>query len=203
MKLIVGLGNPGPKYETTRHNVGWLALDRMIDAWKASGPKTQNQAEVWSATVDGEKVLLVKPQTFMNLSGRAVAPLMQFYKCAPDDLLVLQDEVDLPPATLRIKSGGGAGGHNGLKSIDECIGSNAYHRFRFGVGHTRDFNPRMDVADWVLGQFTQSECDALDPVFDRAIAAAKLFIAGDMRKAMNLYNSSPKDPAEKAAKGNG
>ena len=202
LKLIVGLGNPGAKYETTRHNVGWLALDRMIEAWKATGPKSQNQAEIWSATVGGEKVLLVKPQTFMNLSGRAVAPLMQFYKCEPEDLIVLQDEVDLAPAVLRLKSGGGSGGHNGLKSIDECIGSNAYHRVRIGVGHTRDLNPRMDIADWVLGQLSQYECDLLDPVFERITAATKLLIAGDARQAMNLYNSPPKDPAAKAAKGN-
>jgi PTH1 family peptidyl-tRNA hydrolase len=196
VKIVVALGNPGPRYETTRHNVGWLALDRMIEEWKATGPKTQNQAEIWSATVDGEKVILVKPQTFMNLSGRAVAPLMQFYKCEPGDLLVLQDEVDLPPAALRLKTGGGSGGHNGLKSIDECLGTNAYHRVRIGIGHTRDFNPRMDVADWVLGQLTQAECDALDPVFERIIAATKLFIAGDMRRAMSLYNAAPKGEKE-------
>ena len=196
MKLVVGLGNPGVKYETTRHNVGWLALDRMIEDWKAVGPKKEGQAEVWSATVEGEKVLLVKPQTFMNLSGRAVAPLMQFYKCAPADLIVLQDEVDLPPASLRIKTGGGSGGHNGLKSIDESIGANAYHRIRIGVGHARDYNPHMDTADWVLGQFTQSECDALDAVFDRVAAAAKLLIAGDARRAMSLYNASSKSPKE-------
>lgn len=192
MKLIVGLGNPGAKYETTRHNVGWLALDRMIEDWKATGPKSQNQAELWSATVDGEKVLLIKPQTFMNLSGRAVAPLAQFYKCTPADIIVLQDEVDLPPSSIRIKTGGGSGGHNGLKSLDETLGSNAYHRIRLGVGHPRDFNPHMDTADWVLGQFTQEECDALDSVFDRVIAATKLLIAGDARKAMTLYNAPEK-----------
>jgi PTH1 family peptidyl-tRNA hydrolase len=193
LKLIVGLGNPGTKYETTRHNVGWLALDRMIEVWKATGPKKDGQAETWSSTVDGEKVLLIKPQTFMNLSGRAVAPLMQFFKCAPEDLIVLQDEVDLPPAALRIKTGGGAGGHNGLKSIDESIGANTYHRIRIGVGHARTLNPHMDTADWVLGQFTQAECDALDPLFDRVIAATKLLIAGDARRAMTLYNASPKE----------
>lgn len=193
MKIIVGLGNPGPKYETTRHNVGWLALDRMIDEWKAAGPKKDSQAETWSATVDGEKVLLVKPLTFMNLSGRAVAPLMRFHKCEPADLIVLQDEVDLPPAGLRVKTGGGSGGHNGLKSIDESLGANGYHRIRIGVGHARDFNPHMDTADWVLGQFTPAECEALDPLFDRVLAAAKLLVAGDARRAMSLYNASPKD----------
>jgi len=193
LKIIVGLGNPGTKYETTRHNVGWLALDRLIEEWKANGPKKESGAETWTATVEGEKVLLVKPLTFMNLSGRAVGPLMQFYKCEPTDLIVLQDEVDLPPASLRIKTGGGAGGHNGLKSIDESLGNNGYHRIRIGVGHARDFNPHMDTADWVLGQFSEAECEALDPLFDRVVAATKLLIAGDVRRAMSLYNASPKD----------
>lgn len=195
MKIIVGLGNPGSKYETTRHNVGWLALDRMIEDWKATGPKLQNQAEVWTATIAGEKVLLVKPQTFMNLSGRAVAPLMQFYKCEPSDLIVLHDELDLAPATLKIKTGGGNGGHNGLKSIDECLGSNEYHRVRIGIGHSRDFNPHMDVADWVLSQFSQNECNDLDPLFDRVRDAAVLVMRGDLKKAMNDFN-------QKTAKGN-
>ncbi len=190
MKIIVGLGNPGAKYETTRHNVGWLALDRIIDAWKATGPKTQNQAEVWTASHAGEKVLLVKPQTFMNLSGRAVAPLLQFYKAGISDLIVIYDEVDLPPAGLKLKTGGGSGGHNGLKSIDESLGGeNGYHRVRIGIGHPRDFNPQMDLADWVLGQFTQSECDALDPVLERVREAVSLLVANDPKKAMNLYNT--------------
>lgn len=195
MKIIVGLGNPGTKYETTRHNVGWLALDRMIEAWKAAGPKKENQAEIWTASFRGEKILLVKPLTFMNLSGRAVAPLMQFYKCEPGDLVAIHDELDLAPAALRVKTGGGNGGHNGLKSLDESLGTNGYHRIRIGIGHPRDFNPQMDVADWVLSQFTQSECDAIDPVLDRAREATELLIVGDTKKAMNIYNTAPKSEA--------
>lgn len=195
MKIIVGLGNPGRKYETTRHNVGWLALDRMIEDWRATGPTVRNQAEVWSATVAGEKVLLVKPQTFMNLSGRAVAPLVQFYKCEPQDLIVIHDELDLAPATMKIKTGGGNGGHNGLKSIDECLGTSDYHRVRIGIGHSRDFNPHMDVADWVLSQFSQSECNDLDPLLDRARDAVQLLVRGDLKKAMNDFN-------QKTSKGN-
>lgn len=195
MKIIVGLGNPGTQYETTRHNVGWLALDRLVDSWRAAGPKTQNGAEVWQATRGGEKVLLVKPLTFMNLSGRAVAPLAQFYKCAPEDVVAIHDELDLAPATIRIKTGGGNGGHNGLKSLDEHLGSSAYHRIRLGIGHPRDFNPRMDVSDWVLAPFSQSECDALDPVLDRAREAAELLIIGEAKRAMNIYNASPKADA--------
>lgn len=193
MKIIVGLGNPGLKYETTRHNVGWLALDRMIEDWKATGPKSQHQAEIWTATVAGEKVLLIKPQTFMNLSGRAVAPLVQFYKCASEDVVAIHDELDLVPARLQLKSGGGNGGHNGLKSLDESLGTNTYARIRIGIGHPRDYNPQMDVADWVLSQFTQSECDALDTVLDRARDATFAIITGDLKKAMNSFNTSVRE----------
>src|SRR5947209_2000372 len=128
MKLVVGLGNPGPRYETTRHNVGFLALDRLVEAWSAQGPKIQNSSEVFTAKVGGEPVLLVKPQTFMNNSGKGVAPLATFYKCAPTDVIVIHDEVDLKPLQIRIKSGGGSGGHNGLKSMDQFLGSNEYLR---------------------------------------------------------------------------
>src|SRR4051794_16113943 len=137
MKIVVGLGNPGPKYETTRHNVGFLAVDRLIDEWKATGPASKHQGEVYQADVRGEKVLLVKPETFMNLSGRCVAPLMVFFKCKPSDLIVIHDDLDLIPFALRIKTGGGTGGHNGLKSLDESLGAgqNGYHRIRIGIGH--------------------------------------------------------------------
>lgn len=199
MKIVVGLGNPGPKYETTRHNVGWLALDRLIDDWKAQGPQVKNQGEVWQARVGGEQVLLVKPLTFMNLSGRAVGPLATFYKCAPTDIIVLQDEVDLPPMTFRLKTGGGSGGHNGLKSLDDSLGGNGYHRVRIGVGHPRDFNPRMDTADWVLGQFSQNELNELDPQLDEIRKAVEMMIAGDMKSAMNRFNVDKKAEAEKKA----
>ncbi|MBC7386518.1 MAG: aminoacyl-tRNA hydrolase [Cryobacterium sp.] len=194
MKIIVGLGNPGSKYETTRHNVGWLALDRMIDDWKAVGPKTQNQAEVWTANLGGEKVLLLKPQTFMNLSGRAVAPIVQFYKASPEDLIVIHDELDIPPNTLKLKTGGGNGGHNGLKSIDECLGLNNYHRVRIGIGHPRDYRPQMDVADWVLAHYSPSECADLDEVFTRTRDAVRMLVAGDMKRAANSFNQKISNP---------
>src|SRR5687768_5190701 len=123
MKLVVALGNPGPKYETTRHNAGWLALDYLIDEWKATGPVSQNEGEVWQASVGGEKVLCVKPQTYMNVSGKCVAPIFKFYKLQPEDLVVLHDEVDLKSMQLRLKTGGGTGGHNGIKSLDAHLGA--------------------------------------------------------------------------------
>ena len=188
MKIIVGLGNPGPKYETTRHNVGFLAADRLVDEWKATGPKVQYESEIFTTKVGGEPVLIVKPQTFMNLSGRGVAPLATFYKCAPSDVIVIHDEVDLKPLALRIKSGGGSGGHNGLKSMDESLGSNEYHRLRIGVGHPRVFNPQMDTADYVLSPFTDGELQGLDVLFDQVVKALTLMIDGQVLKAMTLYN---------------
>lgn len=188
MKIVVGLGNPGPKYETTRHNVGWLALDRLIDSWKATGPKNDHQAEVFRTKVDGEDVLLIKPQTFMNLSGRSVAPITKFFKCEPNDLIVLHDEVDIPPCALKIKTGGGSGGHNGLKSLDESLGTNAYHRVRLGVGHPRNFNLRMDTADYVLGQIPDVELERWDAIFNDVEKAVRLILKGESLKAMTLYN---------------
>src|SRR3989338_9628850 len=122
MKIVAGLGNPGPRYETTRHNVGFLAADRLIDRWNAKGPAAKHEAEIFEAGVGGEKVLIVKPQTFMNLSGRSLAPLVRFYKCDPTDLLVIYDDLDLEPLALRLRTGGGTGGHNGLRSIHEHLG---------------------------------------------------------------------------------
>jgi PTH1 family peptidyl-tRNA hydrolase len=188
VKLIVGLGNPGARYETTRHNIGWLALDRLIEDWKAIGPKSQNQAIVWSASFGGEKALLVKPQTFMNLSGQAVAPIAQFFKCSPDDVIVIHDELDIPPGAMKLKTGGGNGGHNGLKSIDACLGTADYHRVRLGIGHPRDFQPKMDVADWVLAQFSQAECEDLDALFERTREAVEAILRVGMKRAANDFN---------------
>lgn len=188
MKLIVGLGNPGAKYETTRHNIGWLALDRMIEDWKGVGPKSQNQGLIWSGTLHGEKLLFVKPQTFMNLSGAAVSPLYQFYKCAPEDVIVIHDELDIPPGLMKLKTGGGNGGHNGLKSLDASLGTNNYHRVRLGIGHPRDYNPQMDVADWVLAQFSQAECNGLDAFFERTRDAVRMILTHGLTRAANQFN---------------
>ncbi|MBL7716405.1 MAG: aminoacyl-tRNA hydrolase [Bdellovibrionales bacterium] len=190
MKLIVGLGNPGQKYETTRHNVGFLIIDQLVDEWKATGPTTKNQAEVWSATIAGEKALLIKPQTFMNLSGRSVGPFFQFHKCEPGDLIVIYDELDLKPSSYRLKTGGGTGGHNGLKSIDEALGSanNGYHRIRMGIGHPRALNLKMEPADYVLGRFSDDELAGVAQNALDVRKAIELIVAGDMKQAMNLYN---------------
>lgn len=194
MKIIVGLGNPGTRYETTRHNIGFLFVDYLVEHWKASGPEQKHQAEVWKTTVQGEPVLLIKPQTYMNLSGRSVAPFFQFYKCQPSDLVVVHDEVDLVPLEIRFKTGGSSGGHNGLKSIDECLGSGQlqYHRVRLGVGHPRMIQSQMDVADWVLGRIPDGEWDHLPDLFERTRKGVELILAGKMLEAMNRFHGKPK-----------
>ncbi len=192
MKIIAGLGNPGVKYETTRHNAGFLALDRMVEAWKASGPSNKAQSEVYQAIVGGEKVILMKPQTFMNESGKAVGELFRLYKCEPKDLLVIHDEIDLPPLTLRLKTGGGTGGNNGLKSIDAHLGGLAtgYHRIRIGVGHPARIPGKAMIqpADWVLGQFSDEELGGLDPLLDRVVQAAEMILRGEIGPAMTEFN---------------
>lgn len=196
MKIIAGLGNPGPKYETTRHNVGFLAVDRMIDDWRASGPEDAFESTIHKASVGGEKVLLVKPETFMNLSGESIAPMLNFYKCTLDDLIVIHDDLDLKPLALRVKTGGGTGGHNGLKSIDQCLGGKSdYHRIRIGIGHPLKLvHPSVQgkharqVVDYVLQNFTDEELGELDPLLDRVTKAAELIIRGESRQAMTEFN---------------
>jgi peptidyl-tRNA hydrolase, PTH1 family len=190
MKLVVGLGNPGPRYETTRHNAGFLAVDRLVDAWKAQGPNDAFEGEVWQASVAGEKVYLIKPQTFMNLSGKTVGPIFKFYKCTPEDLIVIHDDLDLKPLALRIKTGGGTGGHNGLKSIDSHLGSamTGYHRIRIGIGKPAFYNRTQSTVDFVLEQFLDEELSRLDPLLDEVTAATELLIRGEAARAMNQFN---------------
>lgn len=192
MKIVAGLGNPGPKYETTRHNVGFLAVDRLIDRWSATGPAIKNQGEAYQATVKGEKVLILKPQTYMNLSGQCVAPFMTFYQCAPEDLIVVYDELDLKPLSFRLKTGGGAGGHNGIKSLDECLGAGkqGYHRVRIGIGHPRALGLPIQPVDYVLQRFSDGELEGLDPLFDKVAEAVEQILVGDMRGAMTKFNRS-------------
>lgn len=192
MKIVVGLGNPGPKYETTRHNAGFLAVDRLIEAWKARGPERGNQAEVYQAEFDGEKILILKPQTYMNLSGRAVAPVFNFYKCSVEDLIVIHDDLDLAPAAIRIKTGGGNAGHNGLKSIDASIGKNGYHRIRLGIGRPAQGSP-VETVDYVLQLFSHSELKEIDALLDQVVVATQLLVQGKASEAMNRFNGKKKD----------
>jgi len=171
-KIIVGLGNPGPKYETTRHNIGFLALDHLVHFFKASGPIKKNEAELYEASFAGEKIFLIKPQTYMNLSGKSVGPLFHFHKCAPEDLIVIHDDVDLKPLSIRIKTGGGTGGHNGLKSLDEHLGNknNNYHRIRLGIGRS----DQLPVEKYVLQMFSDEELKNLPNAFEKTQKAIEL-----------------------------
>lgn len=201
MKIIAGLGNPGPQYEMTRHNIGFLAVDRLIDQWQASGPVSKFGGHLYQAKWQGESLILIKPQTYMNLSGRCIGPLMHFYNCEPEDLVVIHDDLDLHPFALRIKTGGGTGGHNGLKSIDESLGKEGtkYHRIRIGIGHpsTNDQNSQsfqrsqrsmIPTADYVLQAFDDSELKLLDSVLTDVVDAAQEILLGHIQEAMNKYH---------------
>ncbi len=159
--LIVGLGNPGNEYAKTRHNVGFMAID-MLAPEDASWKKEKN-ALTAHLDIDGTKVILAKPQTFMNNSGEAVGPLMAFYKIPLENLIVIHDDMDLKVGTLREKVGGSSAGHNGIKSIDAAVG-NEYRRIRIGIGHPRDFEIQMNPADWVLGKFESEQLKQIQSV---------------------------------------
>lgn len=159
--LIVGLGNPGTEYENTRHNVGFMALDALAptDAiWKK-----EKNALVTKCEIDGHKVILAKPQTFMNNSGDAVLPLMTFYKIPLENLIVIHDDMDIKVGDKKEKIGGSSAGHNGIKSIDAAVG-NEYRRIRIGIGHPRDFESPISPVDWVLGKFDPEQLNTIKTV---------------------------------------
>ena len=196
MKLVVGLGNPGRKYEKTRHNAGFLAIDRLIERWKAIGPSAKFNGQVFTCTLPApgdESVMLLKPQTFMNASGESVAPIFKYYQCKITDLVVIHDELDLPRASLRIKTGGGAGGHRGIQSIDLLLGLTSYHRVRIGIGRPEVLEGVTEappVVDHVLQKFDAEELKSLDPLLDRVGDAVEKILAGQIIQAMNIYNRS-------------
>lgn len=188
MKIIAGLGNPGQRYRNTRHNVGFRAIDRLVDRWRATGPNRKSQGELYHTSLSGEMVILVKPETFMNRSGVCVGSLFEFYKLTPEDLIVIHDDIDLQFLALRIKIGGGSGGHNGLKSIDERIGpqNNGYHRVRIGIG--RPENNRIQPSEWVLQQFSGDESGKIGELLDMAADSVELIVKGKAFEAMNKFN---------------
>lgn len=160
MKIIVGLGNPGPKYLETRHNVGFILLDRLAD--KASTDFTQVKFDgiYGKGELFGETVLLVKPMTFMNVSGRCVGSFCRFFKIEPQDLIVIQDDIDMAPGKVKLRTGGGHGGHNGIRDIIKVTGQNGFHRIKYGVG--KPANPKHEMTNWVLGKLSDEEFDHLD-----------------------------------------
>lgn len=182
MKLLVGLGNPGRSYARHRHNVGFMALDRMAEDLRLPPWRKKFGGLVSDATIGGQKVLLHKPETFMNRSGHAVAQAMTFFKLEPSDVIVFHDELDLQAGKVRIKTGGGVAGHNGLRSLSACLGGPDFRRVRIGIGHPGD---KERVTGHVLGDFASADRDWLEPLLDALTQALPLIVAGDDSGAMN------------------
>lgn len=189
MKVIVGLGNPGPQYRGTRHNVGFDVLERLAESLGVAFTKEKHQGLLAEASARGAKVLLVKPLTFMNRSGDCVAPAVHNKVSSPADVLVVTDDVNLPLGRLRIRAGGSAGGHNGLKSLIERLGSDQFPRLRVGVGDKRATG---DLADHVLSKFLPEEREVVAAMTARAVDAALLWVAEGVERTMNEFNVETK-----------
>jgi PTH1 family peptidyl-tRNA hydrolase len=191
MKLIVGLGNPGKEYAQTRHNAGWMALDRLAErAGTSWGKDAKLDADVAKASVDGQTAILLKPQTYMNESGRSVASAMGYYKIAAPDILLVQDEMDLAPGSLKFSAGGRPGGHNGVDSVYTALGGTAVTRLRIGVGRPTN---GQDSADWVLGRADATTVETAHASAD----AIRDWIAGGMEVVMNRWNAKGKNEETK------
>ncbi|HYZ16867.1 MAG TPA: aminoacyl-tRNA hydrolase [Candidatus Acidoferrum sp.] len=184
--MIVGLGNPGPKYECTRHNAGFIVVDALAERWGIDAREWQKKGDARYALARGKHVVLVEPQSFMNLSGRPTQSIATFYKVPPERILVVVDELDLPFGTLRMRASGSAGGHNGLKSLIEVFGPN-FPRLRVGIGRGHV----GDAIDRVLGHFSAEEKRALPAVVDRAVEGTELWLRDGVTAAMNVVNVKP------------
>jgi len=186
MYIIVGLGNPTRQYEGTRHNAGFDSLDCLADKLGISVSEKKHKALCGKGVLGGERVVLVKPQTFMNLSGESVREVSDFYKVSPENIIIIYDDISLEPGQLRIRLKGSAGGHNGMKSIISHLGTQEFPRIRVGVGEKPE---RMDLADYVLGHFPKEEKELMDGAFREAAEAACMMIEEGADKAMNRFNA--------------
>lgn len=191
--LIVGLGNTGLKYDGTRHNAGFLAVDALAEQLGVRIDRLRFKSLCADAMIGDIRVLLMKPSTFMNNSGEAVIEAVRFYKIPPERVLVLFDDVSLDLGRLRIRRKGSDGGHNGIKSILYHLGSDAFPRIKIGVGQKP--HPDYDLADWVLGRFDKKDTKLLDETFAHAADAARMIVGGKISEAMNHYNTAPGKPA--------
>ena len=184
--LIVGLGNPDKKYENTRHNCGWLALDYIADKRGCKVNKIKYKSFVGECTIAGKRVMLMKPTTYMNNSGQAVTEAMRFYKLPPENVIVIFDDVSLDVGKMRIRQKGSDGGQKGMRSIIYLSGKDTFPRIKIGIGAKP--NPDWDLADWVLSRFSKDEGKLLEEMFDNAADAIALMVDGKIDRAMNLYN---------------
>ena len=184
--LLVCLGNPGDQYENTRHNVGFMVADEVAERLRVPIQKLKYKALTNTVTLGGQKVLVMKPVTYMNLSGEAVRQAADFYKVAPDHVLVVSDDTSLAVGKLRIRKGGSAGGHNGLKSIIQHLGTDQFPRLRLGVGEKP--HPDYDLADWVLGRFQVEDKKQVDGAVKRAADAIECILSQGLDKGMNKFN---------------
>ena len=193
MFIIVGLGNPGLKYEGTRHNVGFDVIDKIAEEYHIAVDTRKHRALIGRGVIDGFRVILAKPQTFMNLSGESIRELVDYYKVDEEtDLIVIYDDISLDVGQLRIRKKGSAGGHNGIKSIISHLGHDAFLRIKIGVGE----KPRgYDLADYVLGHFSKDDRAKMQEGYTRAMHAAEMLVAGDVEQAMNEYNKKAKQEA--------
>lgn len=184
--IVAGLGNPGLEYENTRHNAGFLTMDELAKQCGAKLDQMKFKSDCGETMLGEVRCLLMKPTTYMNLSGDAIAAAANFYKIPPEQVLVIYDDISLPPGKLRLRRKGSAGGHNGIKSIIAQLGTEEFPRIRVGVGAKP--NPQYDLADWVLSKFSEEDMTALQPALEHAADAAKKIVSGDMNGAMNLYS---------------
>jgi len=184
--MIVGLGNPGKEYEKTRHNVGFRSVELLAGQLKTKIDRIKFKALTRMVNHQGKKILLVEPQTYMNLSGAAVSALATYYKVKPDHILVIFDDISLPVGRIRVRRDGSAGGHNGIKSIIQSLGTDQFPRVKVGVGNKP--HPDYDLADWVLSKFSAQEEKALGPALENAAAAALLLMEQGVEKAASAYN---------------
>lgn len=185
--VIVGLGNPESKYDRTRHNAGFMAIDKLCEKYEVRLSKMKFKAIYNTAEIDSMRIMLVKPQTYMNNSGESVSEILRFYKIGLDKLIVLCDDISLDVGKLRIRAKGSDGGQRGVRSIIELVGSQDFTRIKIGIGNKP--NPNYDLADWVLSRFRDDELEPLDYALKNAASAAVMIAGGNIDRAMNKYNS--------------
>lgn len=186
MKLIIGLGNPGADYKGTRHNIGFQAIDALADDYNINPNRNRFKAFLGEGRLAGNKIVLAKPQTYMNLSGESVQMLAKWYKISPKDILIIYDDVSLPPGSIKIREKGGAGGHNGIKNIIQHLATDEFQRIKVGIGEKPQ---SWNLADYVLSRFSKVEMEIIDKTMEDIVDAVNIIIEKDIEVAMNKYNS--------------